>query len=254
MSCGVPNCVSCETSSNATIGRCIQCEQDYGLDDNNTCHKCSHRHCRCKDAGGCDTCDVGFGLVENATHGGSMCRKCHEGCFDCMFAESNRCLGCQTGFAMDGSSCKKCAVHCLNCTASGSGRCDECRPGFGYNDVWRECRPCEVRHCLKCEGNSVTDLSVCTKCAPGYGVTPEGLCESCGTACRQCDWVGKCSSCSSGYALRHGSCYSCADGCASCAVAGPAKCDRCLAGFRLQQFTKTCISPEGFSVVPGFEI
>merc|ERR1711959_308143 len=139
-----------------------------------------------------------------------------------------------------GMECMRCAIHCANCTRSGPGQCDQCRPGFGYNADARECQSCAVPHC---EGCADPRWRKCAQCEQGYGITPEGLCDSCGEFCKLCDQAGKCASCTTGYALRDGSCWSCADSCASCELSGPAKCDRCLPGFYLDRATRSCRPP-----------
>eukprot|EP00747_Dinoflagellata_sp_TGD_P222720 gnl/TRDRNA2_/TRDRNA2_94410_c0_seq2.p1 gnl/TRDRNA2_/TRDRNA2_94410_c0~~gnl/TRDRNA2_/TRDRNA2_94410_c0_seq2.p1 ORF type:complete len:299 (-),score=28.52 gnl/TRDRNA2_/TRDRNA2_94410_c0_seq2:243-1139(-) len=247
VSCDVRDCISCERRGKATPGVCTACRHGYGLGSNGTCQKCAHEKCQCEKAGGCDSCSVGWGLNKNRT-----CRACEEGCLDCSFVNSSSCDQCEPGFVIvqegkgEGGECKKCASHCSNCTVAGAGRCNECRPSFGYDSRVHECKPCSTAHCLLCDGTSEASLGRCLRCEHGFGVTPEGLCDKCGDVCENCDWAGKCTSCSPGYALLKGSCWSCADGCATCSRAGPAKCDQCLAGFRLRNSTGTCVVGHSF--------
>jgi len=241
--CKVKHCGVCDDS----LDRCSRCEMGFGVAaDNGTCYPCAHMHCGCSEAGGCDSCSRGWGLTD---HNGT-CVECDIGCDDCVYAHSASCRDCKPGFVMaglasddpdsSGTECMRCAIHCTNCSRSGPGQCDECAHGFGYNDDARECQSCAVPHC---EGCADPRWRKCAKCEQGYGITPEGLCDSCGKFCELCDQAGKCARCITGYALSGMKCLSCADSCASCESSGPAKCDQCLSGFYLDASTKTCIPP-----------
>merc|ERR1712192_128242 len=170
------------------------------------------------------------------------------GCAECVFAHTASCVRCKAGFVMSstmsddprssGSECLRCPHNRANCSRRGSKGCDACRPGFGYNAEAHQCQWCGVEHCQSC---AVPRWPKCAKCDQGYGITSEGRCDGCGDFCQNCDQVGKCASCAPGYALRAGSCFSCADSCADCGFSGPAKCDSCLPGFYLDKVQRTCL-------------
>merc|ERR1711920_828430 len=121
---------------------------------------------------------------------------------------------------------------------NGPDRCDRCRDGFGYSRDTHTCHQCSLAHCLRC---TAPPHPRCSECKRGFGVAPDGTCETCGKYCEICDRVGKCSSCAPGYAVRDGACWSCADGCMDCTNAGPAHCDECMEGFVFENVSRTCV-------------
>ncbi|CAJ1403977.1 unnamed protein product [Effrenium voratum] len=219
--CKVEDCRDCYED----LAVCGLCKPGLGLDNNGTCQQCGGPHCRCFEKGGCEECENGWGPAENAT-----CVECADGCSTCPVFHT-KCKECELGFVLEREQCQRCVPHCRNCTVSGLDSCDECFPGFGLNMLTMKCNPCEVEHCLQCNG----DQRRCSVCESGFGVTPEGLCQDCGEFCKECDAIHDCKVCQEGFVSLDGLCLGCADRCGNCDKAGPAKCDRCFQGFHVTQ-------------------
>ena len=91
-------------------------------------------------------------------------------------------------------------------------------------------RSCPIPGCTRC--NNQTS---CAVCRPGYALTDDEKCGSCGAHCSACARAGpgNCDSCTRGFTLHrphegeHGWCEKCAAHCNTCDRAGPGKCDQC---------------------------
>lgn len=118
--------------------------------------------------------------------------------------------------------------------------CAAKRGGSGRrnNRGGRKSPRCPITGCQRC--NNQTS---CQVCRPGFALTEEEKCGSCGSHCSTCTRAGPghCDVCTRGYTLHtetrqlpglptedtHGTCEKCAQHCNACDTAGPNKCDTC---------------------------
>ena len=118
--------------------------------------------------------------------------------------------------------------------------CAAKRGGAGRrnNRGGRKSPRCPITGCQRC--NNQTS---CQVCRPGFALTEEEKCGSCGSHCSTCTRAGPghCDVCTRGYTLytearqlpglptedAHGTCEKCAQHCNACDTAGPNKCDTC---------------------------
>ena len=108
--------------------------------------------------------------------------------------------------------------------------CAAKRGGAGRRNNKRQRSPrCPITGCQRC--NNQTS---CQVCRPGYALTEDERCGSCGAYCSTCTSAGpeNCDKCIRGYTLHSpteapGTCEKCAQHCNSCDASGPNKCDAC---------------------------
>ena len=106
------------------------------------------------------------------------------------------------------------------------------------NNRGRKSPRCPITGCQRC--NNQTS---CQVCRPGFALTEDEKCGSCGSHCSTCTRAGPghCDVCSRGYTLHtetrqlpglpaedaHPTCEKCAKNCNACDISGPNKCDTC---------------------------
>ena len=107
--------------------------------------------------------------------------------------------------------------------------CAAKRGGAGKRGRGRKSPRCPIAGCQRC--NNQTS---CQVCRPGFALTEEEKCGSCGAHCSTCSRAGPghCDVCTRSYTLHSptaepGTCEKCAQHCNSCDTAGPNKCDTC---------------------------
>ena len=207
---GILNCRDYEYPKEDGVYRCADCEDGYGLDENQTkCFKC--------DDPNCIMCDQGPEFCEF--------------CSNYTFWQKGKCV----------SNCVD--PNCQTCNPYNNADCIFCKDGWGLytvavdNDDYEEqyydhrCKPCEVKNCIMCDINATT----CGQCKPGYRVSDDYLrCEKCQSPnCNDCQTsVEFCDYCDDGFHLSQDrECIKCSpQNCHDCSDSSSV-CFQCVEGF-----------------------
>ncbi len=121
--CSLPNVLSCSTSTLIT-----KCKPAFYL-SSNSCFACRPNCLSCVDSLSCVECALGFVIRSNA---GQYCQICPDLCTSCQAANSNICLSCLTGYAINvGQTCSQITSCVTNCALCLSGvNCYRCADGY----------------------------------------------------------------------------------------------------------------------------
>lgn len=131
-------------------------------------------------------------------------------CIRCQTSDLSVCTFCYLGYGIDSASgdCVKCKdSNCLACT--GSDTCAFCN--YGYGIINGACEKCNVAggNCDTCNG----DVTQCSDCSTGYGLTGSYTCSKCTNANKNCDVCdttqSTCTACNSGYGVVSDDCVAC---------------------------------------------
>ncbi|ELP92365.1 hypothetical protein EIN_441950 [Entamoeba invadens IP1] len=222
-------CLKCNINYYLKLGKCYPCNLfDANCVECNysTCLKCSEGtypngvgkyctvdgcvKCKTKTSGSnvypvCEICAPGYNLNLNDEF-------CYQNTIDnCEEYETNTntCLKCKNGFALDGTTCQSCSNTLTNCEECAStSSCTTCSEGFtvGTDNTCHTCSDV-MPNCDKC----YSDTSKCKECAVGYYVTEDLTCSSCDSVisnCSECYNLGgvKCTKCNFESYIENGKC------------------------------------------------
>ncbi|KAE8301208.1 VSP [Giardia duodenalis] len=235
-------CTSCETGKYLKGTECVDkgtCNNNHYPDDTSmTCVACTVLDANCATCsfdsatakGKCLTCNSNK-IPRTTLDGTSTCvENSYAGCQGAdnelfMKEDQSACLLC--GDTKDVDNNNKGKEGCKTCTKSADGSpptCTACLDGYFFEQSSNTCEACGA-NCVTCSAK--TDETKCKTCKEGFFLAGTG--------------EGKCISCENG----NDSGYSGLAGCLSCtapAAPGPASCNRCKIGYKLQGTTcvKTC--------------
>ena len=206
------HCNKCKYKSNIENKIiCLECEDGYYINLNETCTKCHNvrftgGYCfMCTDeypnknnAEYCG-CDEGYVQEKNDIN----CISCGENCNQCQLSSSNTtvCTKCAKDYSLYQGVCYPdyyCILGALRCFVF---KILSCLPGYALLN--NTCLPCE-ENCLSCSYNNQNE-AVCSKCVGGYLLNNEKKCESCGSikeiggelcvSCKNSYGIYKCTEC-----------------------------------------------------------
>ena len=210
---------SCKTTNKEfkKFNSCSDCESG--------CSQCSEGHCSDQVCSGTEVfngyecCDIN----SNKFIDGSSCSDCDSACSTCHGGNSDECLTCPSGKALNVMT-----GSCINCDTSNKkyvdvsdGSCKTCPTG---------CTSClSATHCTGCDVGANYHLAqnTCLLCDTNNGkFVNEGnsppTCDNCGSNCKVCSDASTCQTCDSGYNEQSGSCVaapSCEANCLTCTSA-----------------------------------
>src|SRR3990167_3974717 len=234
--CQHPNCLFCEVNP---FGKqiCKHCAFGFGLHPaNGFCIPCTEGCAVCSsNSMNCNYCKSGY--FKNYTSG--ACQQYQiENCVN-YDPESQKCLGCSSGFAIEPTSGKMCVScqpidpHCSRCglnpanTFSKQMACGDCFRGFFLEQSTQKCKTCS-EGCLYCNNENS-----CLGCMAGYRVL-NGKCAQKEPNCTDFLPSGGCTRCQSGSFLQKvnpqdisGVCKPCASTCLECDGEDQNHCTRC---------------------------
>ncbi|KRW98554.1 Insulin-like growth factor binding protein, N-terminal [Pseudocohnilembus persalinus] len=238
-------CISCDESQYfAGEGKCHQnCDmysQQYYLDENYKCFKCSDQiqGClKCKNQDMCLECDKSLDLYLKDL----KCQACDIN--DGFFIEQGNCFLCEDFI----EGCLNCLdrENCIECNIKKGftemdGECLDCNQLDGYIFYNHQCLECskfkDLQGCLNC-----SDSQTCEKCdkEKGYLMDKNGK-------CYQCEYKF-------GYFIQGENCQKCSNiiqGCIDCDQYGYCKeCDTINNYFLDDDICKFCDKSEGYALV-----
>jgi uncharacterized protein YneF (UPF0154 family) len=236
---GSPGCSNCTNEKDPDTGietfKCLKClnEQEYRINDNHRCVKCSENldHCeKCHYVG-----ETGFQ---------AECDKCESGYF---VNSEKKCQRCDTN-SITGGWCRQCSPDSLP---------EYCYCISQYVLFNYTCINCPS-NCDSCEYNSETKSTRCLKCESGYTFNSVHECTSCGVGCRECyineDNKPICQACDSGSFLEGNQCLICPSNCAQCSYdieKSESICSRCNSYSILDSENNKCISCQEIEEIGG---
>lgn len=303
-------CKECETGLYLKEGKCVQdCGVGFFTNiENMACVECDITCKECNNALECTVCQNQLFFIEGTFHCdtcktpflvvGDQCKSCKAANCELCIDDDQTCKICSGTYVLvdgickencpistykSGQECKNCGSGCLTCESTEkcniceglkvllNGECIEsCPAGYGLNEK-RECLPCTVSNCEKCD----TSIEICDLCPSNFTLSknkcvekcPEGTfkdgkkCEDCPSFCLSCDDAVTCRVCQDKYYLKNdqctndcgpgyyadkstGQCYEC--GTKDCKDCDSTKCKECLIGYYL--FENNCVlqCPEGY--------
>lgn len=232
------NCGSCGSET-----RCDECASGFYLTSTDKCSACVANCSKCTTASNCNNCILGFYLS------GSTCQVCPSNCQNC--TDSTTCLQCAENFYFLGSTCVACnssgqlrstdtdgtgtciacVANCANCLTQTT--CSLCADGYLVSSDTKICNGCTVSSCKQCN-----PVGICNECLSGYNLILN-TCQKCEVAnCISCDSGNplKCASCNSSYNLFNGICSLCSvENCAYCSNGDTVNCVYCADGYYLNE-------------------
>ena len=248
---GKPTCSNCgsqilKTELDGTV-TCVEADAcatgntHFKTDDNQQCLPCSDTtgiaNCAtCSDKTTCITCLEGY--IKEGDNAVATCQACGTGCATCSEAgNANKCSTCMAGFFLvetaDNGQCVSCGDTaqggidgCAECSGTtGSLKCTKCKPnrrpvGTEGTQVTCEEKTCEDDSACggtagACDaiviGASGEMTYYCSLCGESGKVPIDGKCVDSSSANGNTCNRGVCTSCTAGYFLYMGGCYSTAN-------------------------------------------
>ena len=190
----------------------------------------------------CQNCSRGYYVPKGIDYEPTKCRKCDEGCIDCIpdnETDASICLRCENensdydyedydDYDYDedyyyysankyrlykGKCMKKCVRgsrdRCKSCSKEDGkyDQCSSCNPGYYFDENYNtsKCKKIEIENCIEAVVESGTVR--CTNCSNGYIVHDN----KCVKACNFGYWGYSCASCNTTYEFRE-NCASCHSG------------------------------------------
>ena len=249
---GCKRCNVTLNENNEKEFKCLECIDDYYLDQNDGrcyyygcnshCKKCHVTLVNDNKEKVCDECYNGYYLEPNSYHN---CKKCKNNveiangyCQICSDNEKDYEFGtcwCNNYYTLKGhSNCVKCPDNCPYCQYNEKDNiveCLSCDPGYILNNE-KKCSYCGQESedkCLECVENCqlCNIKKTCLECKPGYILLNDGTCGKCPSHCGSCKANEKneifCSKCEDHYALKENECIYCP----SITDEGMQGCSRC---------------------------
>lgn len=242
----ISSCSSCNVqgsgfNSDQWFSICTNCTAGFFLNQT-ACMPCTNNCSMCYSNGACGACQTGFALIKS----NYSCMACPSSCRTCSYNEGLNsqvngpfnCDSCPTGNYYLDSTTQLCVLStAVGCSGWSAAGCTGCASGYFDSDVtvgvWA-CTACSA-NCLSC-----TSASVCTTCAPGYGLAGGSACVACTPAgCKDCSAAAAtCTTCYEYGLLTGGLCPNCTANCGrvgtsavGCASASMCNSGQCALGY-----------------------
>jgi len=182
------HCLDCED-----LDACMVCEEDYELDDDNTCQiVCEVENCQsCSEKNICEVCEKNYHLDEE-TNECQESIECDESLVGCSYCKTSAtyCDECEEGYENSFGLCVAGCVdeNCASCPVSPEV-CHQCKEGYLIDNLSGQCvMRCTLEGCDSCFAPNM-----CDSCQSSYGLIGS-MCETCEIEnCQNCD--GDSSSC-----------------------------------------------------------
>ena len=205
LKCSDKNCLSCELKDNKEI--CNQCPTGYEINNEKCFLNCTINNClECSLTDNlltCEKCQNGYYLEDNT------CKiKCRDDNCKICLEDSSICSECKENYYYDGSKCKMRCIdeNCNTCTNSGL-ICQECENGYYLEGSFCKLK-CADDNCNTC----YEDASICSECKSGNKLyngkcaVSIGNCHNVYKNCKYCIYEEGCIECNEDYELDNKKC------------------------------------------------